>query len=423
MADKSKIEWTDATWNPIRGCSRVSEGCRHCYAEGVAARFSKPGQAYEGLADFKIIGQGTKNVRSEAHWTGKIQVVPELMDQPLRWRKPRKIFVNSMSDLFHEGVSDEVLLGLFTVMANSHIATHGWDQTHVFQVLTKRPERMQKFVSRLRWRLALGIVEIGGRGHMLNYLPELEGERDVWVSLGGVHRVGKKDQMPKGWVPPQIWLGVSVEDQKTADARIPLLLQTPAAVRWVSAEPLLGPVDLPLPDPGCNHPHCDGIDSSNGPDKVWVCRVCDGLMTGDSMLTPLHWVVVGGESGPGARPMHPDWARQLRDQCQEWGVPFFFKQWGEWKPLAPMYASDNGGEDPEELMDGSCPDRTISLEQSGIETPLRDNGYYEYQPPFGTWLMERVGKRAAGRILDGREWNEYPSVSRPSQEQEAVHAK
>lgn len=310
MSDKTGIEWTDATWNPIRGCSRVSEGCRNCYAEAVANRFKGPGQPYDGL-----IARG-------GQWNGNIRVVDSLMDQPLRWRKPRRIFVNSMSDLFHENVPDEVIARVFQVM---HFA-----ERHTFQVLTKRPQRMLEFLSRCG--------NGGGHGWMTH-------NGDPTESYGGT---GIVVGVEKRWPLPNVWLGVSVEDQATADERIPLLLQTPAAVRWISAEPLLGPIDF---------------------SGMWVPHENPAMH--ENMLERLDWVVVGGESGKNARPMQADWARTIRDQCQSAGVPFFFKQWGEWLP---------------------------------------DNQNQAISGPSGASQAIRVGKKQAGRLLDGREWNEYPVV-------------
>lgn len=196
----TEISWTDRTWNPIRGCSRVSEGCRFCYAEGVAYRFSGPGQPYEGLA---------RKVNGRAAWTGKVRLVESALTEPLSWRKPARIFVNSMSDLFHEHVSDEFIAAVFGVMAAA--------PQHTFQVLTKRAERMREVVSALSVELV----------------------RECTLKLTG--RMIRGDWM----LPlPNVWLGVSCEDQQRADERIPLLLQTPAVVRFVSCEPLLGPIDL-----------------------------------------------------------------------------------------------------------------------------------------------------------------------------------
>lgn len=211
----------------------------------------------------------------------------ERMDHPLRWRCwPRRIFVNRMSDLFHQDVPNEFIDKVFAVMALAP-----W---HTFQVLTKRPERMRDYLSDR-------FVTDGIEEQMIALLarhPDLEPRQKIYPL-------------------PNVWLGVSVEDQDSADARIPLLLRTPAAVRWISAEPLLGPVDLMQLD-----------DHSRGGLTIygWNC-----LYRNPTFGRPgIDWVVVGGESGPNARPMHPDWVRSLRDQCADSGVPFLFKQWGEW---------------------------------------------------------------------------------------------
>ena len=241
MADNSRIEWTDATWNPITGCSRVSRGCGGpdgggCYAERLAATRLRRHPSRRGLTD------------RHGRWTGEVRFNRQWLHQPLGWRKPRRIFVCAHSDLFHERVPDEWIDRVFGVMAQC--------PRHVFQVLTKRAQRMRDYV-RARSRA--------------RYAPLLR----------------------------NVWLGVSVEDQPTADERIPVLMETPAVVRWISAEPLLGPIRL-----------------------RWI----------DAPL--LHWVVAGGESGPNARPMDPDWVRSLRDQCEYLGAPFFFKQWGGVRPKA-----------------------------------------------------------------------------------------
>jgi protein gp37 len=256
MSTNTGIEWTDATWNPIRGCSRVSEGCRHCYAEVVAARFSGPGQAYAGLA--------RRTSKGEARWTGKIMFVEKHLNDPLRWRKPQRIFVNSMSDLFHERVTDEQLDRIYAVMT---LATR-----HTFQVLTKRPGRMRDYI-----------------------LSKLVDRRDR--STAKMSQVLSDTALPLGlawplcptWPPPNVLLGVSAEDQSTADERIPVLMATPAAYRFVSHEPLLGPILL-----------------------RW----------------PVDWVIVGGESGPNARSCDVQWIRDIVRQCRRSGLPVFVKQLG-----------------------------------------------------------------------------------------------
>jgi protein gp37 len=279
----TSIEWTDRTWNPLTGCTKVSPGCDHCYAKTMHERFNGPGSF------------------------DTVTLHPERTSQPLSWRKPSRVFVNSMSDLFHQDVPVEFIARVFATMAAA--------REHTFQILTKRPARMRAVLNDAHFWAAFwraGVYERAG----------------LTVS-----------DLPLS----NVWLGVSVENQQWADIRLPALLDTPAAVRFLSCEPLLGPVDLNpwlrCPDCGQNH----GV----------------------------RWVIVGGESGPGARPMHPSWARWLRDQCQAAGVPFLFKQWGEYAP-ATWTASDG-------------------------------SRYVVYPEQ-----MERVGKKRAGRVLDGRTWDEYP---------------
>ncbi len=299
MGDNTGISWTDATWNPLRGCSRVSAGCVHCYAETVAARFSGSGQPYEGLVH-----------RITRGWNGKLRFVEDALEQPLRWARPRLIFVNSMSDLFHENVPDAWIDRIFAVMALA--------LRHTFQVLTKRPERMLAYMN----------MRTDNREHAIS-------EQMRVISHG---RDPGLPELPL----PNVWLGVSVEDQTAADLRIPLLLQCSAAVRWLSCEPLLGPVDL---------------DRVLWPNK----NGHRGEHSGE--LGQIDWVVAGGESGPGARPMQPVWARTLRDACVQAGVPYYFKQWGEWAPAGAAAGSER---------------------------------------------LVRVGKRKAGSLLDGVDHKAWP---------------
>jgi protein gp37 len=289
----SSIEWTDRPWTCVRGCSRVSEGCRSCYAERIAVRFSGPGKPYEGFADVprRHSQTGTATCGVRGHWTGRVELIPEKLDEPLHWRKPRRVFVNSMSDLFHEALPDEAIDRVFAVMALS---------VHTFQILTKRADRMRQYMeSRSRsaeyWKAAVP------RGWSLN---SYHGIRLVPFPL------------------PNVWLGVSVENQEQADIRVPLLLQTPAAVRFVSYEPALGPVYMP----GVSDCRCRGKDEfahKHYADLPNRCARC-----GCSGYTNLDWLIVGGESGPGARPFQLAWARSVRDQCRDAGVAFFYKQGG-----------------------------------------------------------------------------------------------
>lgn len=265
------IAWTDETWNPLRGCSKVSAGCKHCYAETMAARFAKPGQPY-----YSTIANG--------RWNGNIRLVPEKLAEPLRWRRPRRIFVNSMSDLFHEGVPFEYIAAVFGVMA---ACPH-----HTFQVLTKRPERAVKFFDWLH-----GASAGGSRISAL-----LMAAQDVGLSI----------HLPLVYWPlPNVWLGVSVEDQATADARIPLMLQCPAAVRWVSYEPALGPVDFAAL--GYRGHRLNAMDRTAG---------------GRLNAVTIDWIVVGGESGSKARSFDPAWASNVIGQCRKFGVAPFVKQLG-----------------------------------------------------------------------------------------------
>jgi len=260
LAQLSAIEWTDATWNPVTGCDKVSTGCKHCYAETRALRLQKMGQPRyrDGF---------------------KVTLHPDKLDEPLRWRKPRRVFVNSMSDLFHEDVDGDFLTDVWETMAAC--------PQHIFQVLTKRPERAREFLSLL---MAFWVAEP-------RFRPS-----------GG----------PSVEVPPRnIWLGVSVENQKAADERIPLLLETPAAVRFLSCEPLLGPIEFLRPD---------FSDRGHGPGWLVPGNAADG--------PGIDWVIAGGESGLRHRPCDPDWVRGIRDQCVAAGVPFFFKQWGGRIPKA-----------------------------------------------------------------------------------------
>lgn len=331
MAETTRIEWTEATWNPITGCTLVSEGCRHCYAARLAATRLRDHPSRAGLARV--------NASGEAKFTGEVRFNEDWLDQPLRWRRPRRVFVCAHGDLFHESVPDEWIDRVFAVMALA--------SQHTFQVLTKRPERMRDY---------LGAHDVGLRW------------RDLMPERARVH-IGRAVNWTCGGLS-NVWLGTSVEDQATADARIPHLLATPAAVRFVSAEPLLGAVDLTTV--AMNTP-----DEADDPCRENVLRPHEGWPA-------LDWIIVGGESGAGARPMHPDWARSLRDQCQAAGVPFFFKQWGAWAAI-----KDDGGSWIDEWRVRA--DGTMGADGAP---------------------MQPVGKSAAGRLLDGRTWDDMPGGSR-----------
>jgi protein gp37 len=349
MADKSTIEWTDATWNPVRGCSRVSPGCGGpgkaggCYAEGIAARFSDPGQAYHGFAE---------RGRAGSKWTGKVALIEEQLALPLSWRKPRRIFVNSMSDLFHDALSPEDIAQVFAVMACA--------QQHTFQVLTKRAERMRDLLNDDRFRDTVNMfVEDVAFEHSDPHARRSDDYRAIAQDV--------EEDEPL----PNVWLGVSVEDRQRADERIPHLLKTPAAVRFLSCEPLLGPLDLT---------------------KIAVPDDAAGRYAGQALI---DWVIAGGESGPNARPMHPDWARSLRDQCAAAGVPFFFKQWGEWLPDRLLETLGVRGV----IM------RADGMRPSDADIEPMMAGTFDYS---GWQHFAAVGKKRAGRLLDGVEHNAFP---------------
>jgi protein gp37 len=293
----SKIEWTGKTWNPVVGCSLVSPGCTNCYAMKQAARCAAMGLAkYDGL---------TKDSKAGPVWTGVVRLDESSLDWPLRRRKPLRIFVNSMSDLFHENLPDEAIDKVFAVMALC--------PQHTFQVLTKRAERMRDYMT--RWKATERLTFLA-RAHEPGTMPMTQHEIEARLLPSALveHRRLYRVSECVDWPLRNVWLGVSVEDQARADERIPLLLDTPAAVRFLSCEPLLGPVDL---TPWL---HRDATPPLSAPHSF-------------RPIPPLDWVIVGGESGPGARPMDPNWARSIRDQCAAAGVSFFMKQMTKKGPI------------------------------------------------------------------------------------------
>jgi protein gp37 len=330
---KSSIEWTDQTWNPVRGCTAVSPGCEHCYAMGIAARFSGPGLAYEGLARFSPR-------RRLPQWTGDVRFVPEKLDEPLHWRKPSMVFTNSQSDLFHNGFTNDQIAAVFGVMSAA--------SKHTFQVLTKRAKRMREWFA---WAEK--------RGHDgAKYFPDDPLDWRIHQMLNvAARKAGAKVPSHHGgaWPLPNVWLGVSAEDQERADERIPELLATPAAVRWVSVEPQLGPVSL----------------------RVSWTHVTPG--------SRLHWIVQGGESGPGARPFDLAWARSLRDECKETGVAYFLKQLGS-NAVGKCERCTGDGIDPVRV-DGADPEwcsrcggAAQSLDAGPLKFPSKKGGDWSAWP-------------------------------------------
>ena len=353
MSDNTKIEWADATVNAVNGCDPVSPGCTNCYAMKQAHRF--PARA--GL---------TTKTKGGMVWTGEVRFNEKQLLLPLGWKRPRRIFWNAHGDLFHKSVPDEWIDRVFAVCALTPQHTH--------MILTKRSARMREYINAKRANA-----------------PE-------WVSCPD--DPGSRVLLPyEGGVPTNVWLGVSVEDQTRADERVPDLLATPAAVRFISAEPLLGPVDLnsiKLVDYVT-----EGGGSVQGWESVLNGKRFDEWADGDSEGWPkLDWVICGGESGPPhARPMHPDWARSLRDQCAAAGVAFHFKQWGEWVPWA-----------------GAVDGWTIPDNPEISRYEWRDWEGDDWGKPFTKgWQDEvdddtvsRIGKKRAGRLLDGVEHNGLP---------------
>lgn len=366
---ESKIEWTGRSdWNPVRGCTRVSPGCGGpgphggCYAEKIASRFSGPGLAFHGFAE---------RIGGNPHWTGKVEVMWDRLTDPLKWREPATIFALSMSDLFHENLPTYEIATIYAVMvAAVHV------RRHAFQVLTKRSDRMREILnSEAFWR-------------QVNH----EASHHVAAHIDA-HTSGAQDEYGHDNPPPGIWLGVSVENQKYADERIPDLLATPAVIRFLSCEPLLESIDLFKA--AC--PYTRGLTFNALSSKEGI-----GLETGIG-VNRIDWVIAGGESGPNARPPHPEWFRSLRDQCAAAGVPFFFKQWGEW---ADMWGAQIDGDGPVTTASGDVPDWMNRMVQfsSGVSKMVRAHSWTGH----GTELMYRVGKKAAGAMLDGVEHKATP---------------
>jgi protein gp37 len=325
MMQASDISWTDATWNVIDGCRRVSEGCRNCYAERMALRFSGPGKPYEGLVRKRLVVVDGKE-QSHAQWTGESRFHVDRLCLPLSWRIPKRIFVNSMSDLFFEDLDDEQIAAVFGVMAAAG--------RHTFQILTKRASRMRDWFA---W-LANEARECNGGQGMTpaarcfvaaqNIATHGQLEADLveqWLSDG--YLVTRALTAP--WPLPNVWLGVSCEDQAAANERVPYLLKVPAAIRFLSCEPLLGPIDL-------FHVHTHEYNS------IGAERFVNAL---DGIGHPnVDWVIAGCESGPRCRPCDYRWLRSLRDQCDLASVRFFLKQ----ATAVGSVATPDDADDPEE---------------------------------------------------------------------------
>ncbi len=315
--NKTSIEWTDFTWNPVTGCNKVSQGCKNCYAETLATRFWGKRKFTDVIMHEDRLNEPAKNTKK---WAGK------------------KVFVCSMSDLFHESVTFEFIVNVWRCFADHPQTT--------FQLLTKRPERALEF---MKWAAPVFFND------------KLQSK---------ARAMGNQTYLPL----PNIWIGTSCEDQATANERIPLLLQIPAAVRFLSCEPLLGPIDFHFQSNCMDYNHadfgCPGIDDHK-----------------------LHWIIAGGESGHGARPMHPAWVRLLRDQCAHANVPFFFKQWGEYVPIE-FNENLSGFTTPANNSDDSLLDGVPYSKVVHSETGLVD--------------FVKIGKSKSGALLDGIEHRAFP---------------
>jgi protein gp37 len=342
----TKIEWCKnkdggqgKTWNPVTGCTKISPGCQNCYAERMAKRL-RGRCGYDTEKPFKVT------------------LHPDRLEEPLHWRKPSTVFVCSMGDLFHEDVPFDYIDRVFKRINGS--------PQHDFLILTKRPERMREYFAR-----SMKFLCAACQGTGCSYCLD--------------HGYQNWEMKPYS----NVWLGVTAENQEMADERIPILLQIPAAVRFVSVEPMLGPINLRkwlFYQMRCTK--CKDTGWVTGLERP--CQWCNPGGEFRSSVSPaerfkpkLDWVICGGETGPDARPVHPDWARSLRDQCVSAGVPFFFKQWGEY-----IHASQT-------------PDNMTNYDPEY---------FYDREWPPG---FARVGKKIAGRLLDGREWNEMPKVAQP----------
>lgn len=289
MSDGTKIEWTDASWNVINGCTVVSPGCTNCYAMRLAGTRLKHIDSRKGL---------TQDSKAGPVWTGEVRLHEPALTDPLRWKRPRRIFVCAHGDLFHEAVPDEWIDRVFAVMALA--------PQHTFQVLTKRPKRMREYM-----RDADRLGRVFAASKPMPHPKSAFEKRDEWPYL----------RQRWTWPLSNVWLGVSVEDQTRAEERIPLLLDTPAAVRWVSAEPLLGPVNMAMLCVGGNEAHLNPFEA-----RYFKRNTLGGWDLGEATLGRLNWIVVGGESGHGARWMKNEWARLIVLQCRDAGVSVFVKQ-------------------------------------------------------------------------------------------------
>jgi protein gp37 len=341
-----KIGWLNLpgykgeTWNPIIGCSKVSAGCENCYAERMAVRLS----GIEKTAYYSMVTCRTAHTLPTA-WTGRTELIQSQLTKPMKWKKPRVVFVCSMGDLFHENTSFEDIDQIFATMASC--------QQHIFILLTKRAGKMHQWFN---WKDTSWKNEGMQGNERIRYY--------AWMNHG--KEIEYEDWK---WPLPNVWLGVTAENQETANERLPYLIKIPAAIKLVSVEPMLGPLNISMwMATGWTEPPYDDV---------------------------INWVICGGESGPGSRPMHPDWVRSLRYQCKEAEVPFFFKQWGEWMPMDQ-----------------------VNDEQFFASKESKEVGY-----GYTSNTVFKVGKKAAGNLLDGERWEQYPEPETCNVQAETLNPK
>lgn len=365
---KSGIAWTEKTWNPVTGCTKVSAGCKHCYAEReVADRWSK----------------NPKSVFFGRSFTD-VQCHENQLAAPMKWKASLRIFVCPRADLFHEAVPVEFLDRIFAVMALA--------PQHTFQVLTKRPDRMQDYCKNFSWhRVIQSCTGTDGISNIPRFTLQA-----LQHHFGHLPASILNFKRHDSWPLPNVWLGVTVENQEAADERIPLLLETPAAVRWISVEPLLGAIDLTK----IQWPGKHKVDVLRR--GAWDIPGWHAGFANHGDMEGIDWVVCGGESGSQARPMHPDWARALRDQCAAAEVPFLFKQVGE-------FVVPEDGE-PSCRVCGCTWNNACQGGCSWVEPDLCSACVGESVQSAGRAVrFRRVGIKAAGRLLDGVLHDEYPS--------------
>lgn len=357
----TKITWTNATWNPVTGCSKVSAGCANCYAEREWARLS---------ANPKLPGYfGRKFTDVMCH--------ENRLDQPIRWTRPRMIFVNSMSDLFHEDVPFEFIDKVFAVMAAT--------PHHTFQILTKRPERMKEYIDSVTKISDMPLdchhffgkdIKLWKRGELIaNLIHEIDGKTASFKNTTWESPEVSPDLSV--WPLPNVWLGVTAENQDAADERIPILLDTQAAFRFVSIEPMVGPVNLDMMITQSTGDRFRVVVSSlMGRKTLWDTK----NLLEEEDINKIDWVICGGESGPKARPVDPEWIRSLRDQCRFTDTAFFFKQWGEF------------------IDESQMTDRSVQM--SGKTFSMLSNG---------APTLWRCGKKVAGNMIDSEIIEQFPN--------------